>query len=294
MLIYDIHVVMGTAEPAEAPCVKRNDTGVSLRVFPEIATKLSKFREKREAYTIPAGATAVIKIAKADKTFVLQDGEVRPGFIYFELPPQAFTCCGAANAEVSIYDEDGRRVTTGTFVLNVAAECVSECTPDSKPYVDILGNLIEEINKDVAQADTYATFAKTMAESAREAENNAASAKETAANAANRAEAAAGSIQADAAKAKAEADRAEAAANGVAKSAEDAAGAAARAEAAAGTAATNAGKATEAAEETAAALEEAREIVGDVGNIEAVLDNIIAEQEAIKAIQNALIGGGSV
>lgn len=32
----------------------------------------------------------------------------------------------------------------------------------------------------------------------------------------------------------------------------------------------------------------------EVGNIETMLDAIIAEQEAIKAIQNALIGGGSV
>ncbi len=32
----------------------------------------------------------------------------------------------------------------------------------------------------------------------------------------------------------------------------------------------------------------------EVGNIETALDNIIAEQEAIKAIQNALMGGGSV
>ena len=87
MLTYDVHVAMGAHSDDHTPHIKCNDTGVNLCVFPELVTKLSKFREKREAYKIPEGSTAVIRIAKPDKTFVVQDGEISGNHIHFGLAP---------------------------------------------------------------------------------------------------------------------------------------------------------------------------------------------------------------
>ena len=165
MLTYDVHVAMGAHSDDHTPHIKCNDTGVNLCVFPELVTKLSKFREKREAYKIPERSTAVIRIAKPDKTFVVQDGEITGNHIHFGLAPQSFTSVGAAKAEVNIYGQDGRRVTSGTFMLEVTKECISESTPDSKPYVDILGDCLQEI-KDAA--DTAATAAEEAEAAAEE------------------------------------------------------------------------------------------------------------------------------
>lgn len=153
MITYSMSVLMGENNSGSSPKIKCNDTGVCLRIFPVIRTQLSKFRDKLEAYTIPANCTAVLKVAKTDKTYALTDGQIEGSSVLFKLPPQACTKLGNALAEVNIFGADGRRVTTGTFVLEVVEEAVSEHSPDSKTYVDILANYIKDVNtaKDAAE-----------------------------------------------------------------------------------------------------------------------------------------------
>lgn len=154
MLIYNVSVLMGENNTGSSPKIKCNDTGVCLRIFPIIRTPLSKYRDKLEPYNIPPGCTAVLKVAKTDKTFALADGQIEGSSMLFKLPPQACTVLGNAQAEVNIFGADGRRVTTGTFVLEVVKEAVSDHDPDSKVYVDILSDYIKNVNeaKDAAEA----------------------------------------------------------------------------------------------------------------------------------------------
>ena len=160
MIVYDVSVLMGESNSLHSPTIKCNDTGVSLRIFPVIRTPLSKYRDKLEAYTIPAGCTAILKVAKSDGTFALTDGKIKDNSMRFKLPPQACTVVGKASAEASIYGADGRRITTGTFVLEIEKEAVSEHSPDSGDYVDILAEYIEAVNKAKDDAEAAAERAE--------------------------------------------------------------------------------------------------------------------------------------
>lgn len=162
MITYNMSVLMGESNSSHTPKIKCNDTGVNFRIFPVIRTPLSKFRDKLEPYQIPPGCTAVLKVAKPDKTYALTDGEIKGDNIFFELPPQACTAIGTAQAEVNIFDADGRRVTTGTFALEIEKEAISDHSPDSKVYVDILSEYIEAVNT----AKDEATAAANRAEAA--------------------------------------------------------------------------------------------------------------------------------
>ena len=164
MIIYNMTVIMGENNSSHAPTIKCNDTGVRLRIFPVIRTPLSKFRDKLEAYTIPAGCTAVLKVAKPDGTYTLTDGKIKDNSMCFKLPPQACTALGEAKAEANIYGADGRRVTTGTFILDIKKEAVSDHSPDSQVYVDILADYIQAVNTAKDEAIDAAERAEAAAE----------------------------------------------------------------------------------------------------------------------------------
>lgn len=164
MIIYNMTVIMGENNSSHAPTIKCNDTGVRLRIFPVIRTPLSKFRDKLEAYTIPAGCTAVLKVAKPDGTYTLTDGKIKDNSMCFKLPPQACTALGEAKAEANIYGADGRRVTTGTFILDIKKEAVSDHSPDSQVYVDILADYIKAVNTAKDEAIDAAERAEAAAE----------------------------------------------------------------------------------------------------------------------------------
>ena len=219
MIMYDIHVPMGSNFIGSGPKIKCHDTGIDLRIFPEIITKISRLRETRAAYAIPEGATAVVKIAKPDKTYGVQDGTVQGDSIIFELNPQALTVAGTALAEVNIFSADGRRITTGTFTLDVVKECADDCSPDSKSYVDILAEYIMDTKAAAAEVQTAvddAEHAKKGAETAQKAAENAAktavNSAESASVEANKAKSAAQSASKELDAATAAAERAEEAA----------------------------------------------------------------------------------
>lgn len=144
MITYDIHVLMGASANEINTTVKCHDTGVNLRVFPETLTKLSARRFTTEPYTIPSGSVAVLKVVKSDRTHVLTDAkQVDQNSVFFELPPQTFTAAGKALAEMNIFAPDGRRITSGTFIIDVSRECVDDSSEESKGYVDVMASQIK-------------------------------------------------------------------------------------------------------------------------------------------------------
>lgn len=178
MITYDVKVCIGGDNSQKRVVVKCHDTGVNLRVY-LVTSRHSKWREINEPYYVPAGATAVLKIAKPDKTFVLSEGKIESDDIIFKLPPQAFTVSGVNEAEVSLFGADGRRITTDTFYIDISEECVCDCGMESGTYVDIMAEQIGaaiEAEKNAKQsAEDAEEAAKRAEEAATRAENAIAS-----------------------------------------------------------------------------------------------------------------------
>lgn len=157
MITYDIHVFFGAEDEGERAVVKCHDTGINFRIYPEIVTRISQWRYSTRPYAIPYGSTAILKVAKPDRTFVITDGTIESGSIYFETKPQSFTAQGKAEAEISIYGEDGRRITSASFIILITKEAADDCSEESESYVDILAEQIAAINAAKKSATDAAT-----------------------------------------------------------------------------------------------------------------------------------------
>lgn len=149
LITHDIDLCIGLAKQENSITVKSCDTGVNIRVALSVC-RHGKFMDTHEAYIIPQGCTPVLKIAKPDKTYCIQDGAVQANWLIFAVKPQAFTAAGTAQAEVSLFAEDGRRVTSATFDIIVPPECVCECETESGSYVDVMS---EQIRAAIDAAD---------------------------------------------------------------------------------------------------------------------------------------------
>lgn len=165
MLRYELSLCIGREKTNRGVTIKCHDDGISLAITFMVCRQTSKWRVTEEAFIIPTGATAVLKIEKPDKTKCLIDGKLEASAFVFELSEQAFTAAGTAEAEVSIYGANGGRVTSANFPITIPEECVCSCKTESKDYVDIVGDLIKAA-KDAEEG------AKRAAEAALQAQIN--------------------------------------------------------------------------------------------------------------------------
>lgn len=161
MITYEVRVCIGQDNPEKRIAVKCHDTGVNLMVYLQVC-RPGKWRDETEPYWIPAGSTAVIKVAKPDKTYCICDGELVSGGILFRMKPEAFTAAGVSHAEVSLFGADTRRLTSATFDIHVPAECVCEGEKESESYVDVMGKQIQAAI-DAAETATDAADKATAA-----------------------------------------------------------------------------------------------------------------------------------
>ncbi len=166
MLRHELSICVGQDKTNREVTIKCHDGGIFLAITLMVCRQVSKWRVTEEAFTVPAGATAVLKIAKPDKTKCTVGGKLDGCAFVFELPPQACTVAGAAEAEVSIYGAEGKRVTSATFRINVPEECVCNCEMESEPYIDLVGKQIQE-------AKDAEAGAKEAAKAAMQAQVNA-------------------------------------------------------------------------------------------------------------------------
>jgi len=164
MITYEVNLCIGSGKQDSGVAVKCHDTGVNLLAH-MYTWHQGKWGSAKEPYMLPANATAVLKIAKPDKTYVLIDGTADATSAFFQLPPQSFTVPGTASAEVSVFDKEGRRITSATFGIEVPKECVCNCEMESEPYVDIMG-------KQIKAAKDAEAGAKEAAETAKQAQIN--------------------------------------------------------------------------------------------------------------------------
>ena len=160
MITYEVHVCIGEDNPEKRVAVKCHDTGVNLMVYLEVCHP-GRWRDFTEPYRIPAGSTAVIKIAKPDKTYCVCEGELVNGGVFFKLPPQSFTAAGVARAEVSLFGQDSRRLTSATFYIHVPEECICDSEGEFESYVDVMA---EQIKVAVDAAETATEQAQKVEE----------------------------------------------------------------------------------------------------------------------------------
>lgn len=149
MITFAVFVSIGERNANKEIVVKCHDTGVNLRTIFQVS-KNKTWRKEMIPYTVPEGATAVLKMAKPDKTYVITDGTVETNGALFALDPQCFTAPGTCKAEVSLFDSSGRRLTSATFTITVEDECICGCDQESEPYVDVMA---EQIQAAVEAAD---------------------------------------------------------------------------------------------------------------------------------------------
>ena len=191
MITYDINVLIGKDDPNKDIYVKRHDTGINFRVFLKSARRISAWRYEESDYMIPENSTAVMTISKPDGTCVLVEGIASSSNVFIKIPDKstAFAVSGIASAEVSIYDENGRRITSATFNVEVLEECACDCEEDSGNYIDLLGDTIKEIKEaaDVASAsETSASESAKTSEAAKASAMDSASAARSSAEEAGR------------------------------------------------------------------------------------------------------------
>ena len=167
MITYPIDLCIGSDNREQRITVKCHDTGFNLLVSLFVSLKKT-WREEKTPYSIADDSTAVLKIAKPDKTRVLIDGELDNGKFLFKLPPQSFTVAGVESAEVALFSADGRRVTSATFDIEVTNECVCDCEEESADFYDVLGKQVATATtaeKNAVAAASEAAQAAKLAES---------------------------------------------------------------------------------------------------------------------------------
>lgn len=181
MITYDVNLCIGTDDPNKQLAVKCHDSGVNLRVHLQVCHH-GKWKDTTTPYTIPAGAVPVLRITKPDKKYCITDGIIDSNSALFEMKPQAFTVVGTCQAEVSLFDPDGKRITSGTFHMDVPAECICDCDLDSENYIDVMSNQILAAIDAAGRAESAASNAGN---SANEAAGSAKRAEDAAAKAAD-------------------------------------------------------------------------------------------------------------
>ena len=149
MITYDLELCIGSESRDKRATVKCHDTGVNFRTR-LYTCRHERWRDILEPFHIPQGSTAVLKIAKPDKTYCITDGVLDGDAILFESAPQAFTAAGISEAEVSVFSSKGKRITTASFFIDVPEECVCGCNQESEPYIDIMAKEIQTA-KDAAE-----------------------------------------------------------------------------------------------------------------------------------------------
>lgn len=159
MITYKVSLCIGASNDDKPLVIKCHDTGFNLRVS-LLIRRIGTWQDELERYSIPAGATAVLKITKPDNTYCTSDGVVESNKIFFAVPPQAFTVAGVDEAEVSIYGTDGRRVTSATFCIEVPQECICEGAEQSEDYIDIVGQQIARAGDAAGRAEAAAKEAE--------------------------------------------------------------------------------------------------------------------------------------
>ena len=168
MVRFDFPVYIGCECKDSGPIIKCHDTGVTLGLHLKTVTK-SRWMQVDEDYRIPDGTTAVIRVKKPDNTVVLTDDGITfegGSVVVCSKLEQAYTAPGICTAELSLYNPEGKRLTSATFTYEVEKECVCDEDERSEDYMNVLGGMVKEVNAAATSAAESAAEAEEWAKKA--------------------------------------------------------------------------------------------------------------------------------
>jgi hypothetical protein len=161
MITYDIPVYIGKENGDSGVSIKCHDSGVQLAVKLLQSGWLSKWRETAKPYTIPEGATAKFRVRRHDRARTSTEAYIQPdGRVLCPVHPYSVATPGYCNAEVAIFDKDGRRLTSATFVFKVEEECAPVNGEEDPVYVDSIQGLMKTAEDAAKRAEDAAEEAK--------------------------------------------------------------------------------------------------------------------------------------
>ena len=95
MITFEREVSIGSPEHGKGPQIKQGDSGITFRVALSVCKPVTQWLGRSEAYPIPAGATAVMRVKKPDGTYTITVAAV-DGIhtVIAPLPAEATTSAG--------------------------------------------------------------------------------------------------------------------------------------------------------------------------------------------------------
>lgn len=168
MIRYNLPVYIGTERKESGAIIKCHDSGVVLALHLKTVSK-TQWMQVEEDYHIQDGTTAVIRVKKPDNTVVLTDEGITfegSSIVVCSDLEQAYTAPGTCTAELSLYNPEGKRLTSATFTFEVESECVCDEDERSEDYLNILGGVVKEVNAAAASAAESAAEAEEWAKKA--------------------------------------------------------------------------------------------------------------------------------
>lgn len=161
MITYKIPVYVGRENGDCGLLIKCHDPGVQMAVKLLRFKQVSRWREVPEPYKIPDGATAKFCVKRADKArtvttaYIEESGDVR-----CPVHPYSVATPGICNAEVVLYDKDGKWLTSATFTFRVDEKCVPLDGENAPVYVDSIQGLMSTAEDAAKRAEEAAAAAE--------------------------------------------------------------------------------------------------------------------------------------
>lgn len=160
MIRFDFPVCIGrrgTSEPVTV--IKCNDPGVTLGVQLMLERKVNPWRKRLEPYSIPEGATAMLRVTRPDRAYTVTGATIEPdGVVVCPVHPYSVATPGRCTADVSLYDLKGKRLTSASFVFDVDRECAPVDGQDDPIFVDSIQNLIKRAEDAAERAEQAGSY----------------------------------------------------------------------------------------------------------------------------------------
>lgn len=136
---FDLNMIPGKPKPI----IRASQYDTGLRAF-----EVSLFAGT-DTYTIPSGATLTVQGTKPDYTGFSYSATYSGNTVSFDCTDQMTACAGAVEMEIAVVN-DGERVATANFVLQVEAAALKDDTIISEtdiPIIEKLPEMMEDMDK---------------------------------------------------------------------------------------------------------------------------------------------------
>lgn len=136
---FDLNMIPGKPKPI----IRASQYDTGLRAF-----EVSLFAGT-DTYTIPSGATLTVQGTKPDYTGFSYSATYTDNIVSFDCTDQMTACAGAVEMEIAVVN-DGERVATANFVLQVEPAALKDDTIISEtdiPIIEKLPEMMEDMDK---------------------------------------------------------------------------------------------------------------------------------------------------